>query len=223
MKAGENKTLPFTNYAWDGHKIKVCADGGNKVEEAGKDNNCYIPTFGFKFNYDFAQYASHAGWRGSAGWIKYADGESASGQAVKLTEVVAEDNRTYRSVIGMAPPRSGYGWLEGTFGDWQEQWQSGGYMLPLELPYNARFTARVGLPAEARGGDAVNFLFGIQNERGGMDWWPAVAESNDGSMTDMNIDLSAYGGQKVMAVLRVEAGAGPGDNYALWIAPRISQ
>lgn len=96
-------------------------------------------------------------------------------------------------------------------------------MLPLELPYNARFTAGVGLSEEARGGSGVAFLFGIQDERGGTEWWPAVKKSYDGSISSLDIDLSAYGGRKVMAILRVEAGADPDKNFALWIDPRISQ
>ena len=223
LKSGEEKTLPFTNYDWEGYKIKVCADGGNKIEEASRDNNCYVPYFGFKYSYDFGQNASRAVWRGSAGRIKYFDGDRVAGLAVRLPEVVAGDNQTYRNAIEMVPPNAGYGWIEGSFGDWQEQWQAPGYVLPLELPYNARFTARVGLSEEARGSSGVAFLFGIQDEQGGTNWWPAVKATYDGSINSMDIDLSAYGGKKVMAMLRVEAGADPDNNYALWIEPKISQ
>ena len=223
LKAGEEKTLPFSNYDWGGDKIRVCADCNNKVVEAGEGNNCYVPSFGFKYNYDFGQYASRAGWRSSAGWVKYSEGDSAAGLVVRLPEVVAEDNLTYRNVIEMLPPGSGYGWIEGSFGDWQEQWQAGGYMLPLELPYNTRFTARVGLSRQARGGGGATFLFGIQDEKGGINWWPSVETSYDGIIDNMDIDLSAYGGRRVMAILRVESGADPDNNYALWIEPEISQ
>jgi len=223
LKAGEEKTLPFTNYNWEGNTIKICANGDNKVEEAGKENNCYVPTFGFKFNYDFGQYASRAGWRGSDGWIKYSDSDAANGRAQKLPEVIAADNQRYSNAIEMIPPGAGYGWIEGIFGDWQEQWQSGGYMLPLELPYNTRFTARVGLSGEAGDGGSVAFLFGIKDDRGAITWWPAIEASSDGRMHDIDIDLSAYRGKKVMPVLRVEGGVEPGKIRALWIDPRISQ
>jgi len=222
LKAGEEKTLPFTNYDWQGHTIRICANGDNRVKEAGKENNCYVPTFGFKYSYDFTQMASRAGWRGSAGPVKYSDGDSSAGRVRKLSEVVAVDNQTYRNAIEMAPPGDGYGWIEGIFGDWHEQWQAGGYMLPLELPYNTRFTARVGLPVDAGDGAAAAFLFGMQDEEG-TTWWPAVQASGDGSLHDMDIDLSAYGGRKAMAVLRVERGAEPGKIHALWIDPGISQ
>jgi len=45
LKAGEEKTLPFTNYDWEGHKITVCADGKKQVAEASEDNNCYVWSF----------------------------------------------------------------------------------------------------------------------------------------------------------------------------------
>jgi hypothetical protein len=223
LKAGEEKTLPFTNYDWEGYTITVCADGKKQVNEAGEDNNCYVPSFGFKFNYDMSQMVSRAAWRGSAGRVKYGEADRVTGYAAKLTEVVAEDGRAYRNVVETVPPDSSFGWIEGYFGDWQEQWQMGGYMLPLELPYNARFTARVGLSKEAQGGDGVTFLFGIQEENGSTNWWPAVQAAYDGELNSLDIDLSSYAGKKVMAVLRVEAGAGADKNYALWIDPKISR
>jgi len=45
LKAGEEKTLPFTNYDWEGNKITVCADGKKQVVEASRDNNCYVFSF----------------------------------------------------------------------------------------------------------------------------------------------------------------------------------
>jgi len=223
LKAGEEKTLPFTNYDGEGYKITVCADGKQQIAEAGEDNNCYVPSFGFKFNYDISQMVSRATWRGSAGRVKYGEADRVTGYALKVNEVVAEDGQAYRGVVETVPPDSSFAWLEGYFGDWQEQWQIGGYMLPLQLPYNARFTSKVGLSKEAQGSGGVTFLFGIQEENGNTNWWPAVKESYDGALHSLDIDLSSYGGKKVMAVLRVEAGPGAEKNYALWIDPKISQ
>jgi hypothetical protein len=45
LRAGEEKTLPFTNYDWEGFKITVCADGKRQVSEANEDNNCYVWSF----------------------------------------------------------------------------------------------------------------------------------------------------------------------------------
>jgi hypothetical protein len=113
--------------------------------------------------------------------------------------------------------------MEGVFGEWQEQWQLGGYMLPIELPNNSRFTAKVGLSKEAEGSSGVTFLFGLMSANGAINWWPAVKAGYDGTLQSMDIDLSAYANKKVMAILRVEAGADIYNNFALWIEPKISQ
>lgn len=223
LKAGGEKTLPFTNYDWGGYKITVCADGQGRVAEASEDNNCYVPSFGFKYNYAMSQMASRVSWRGSAGRVRYGEFDRVMGFATKLNEVVAEDGQTYRDVLETVPPNSGYGWLEGYFGDWQEQWQSGGYMLPLELPYNARFTAKAGLTRDAQAGSGLTFLFGIQEENGSVNWWPGLPAAYDGKLDSIDVDLSSYGGKKVMAILRVEAAGGTVDAPAIWIEPLISQ
>ncbi|MCX6007784.1 MAG: hypothetical protein NTZ34_11090 [Chloroflexi bacterium] len=224
LKAGEEKTQPFTNFNYHGDKITVCADGGKVITEANEENNCFIPTFGFKFNYDFQQYASRATWRGSAGRPDFGlTGGSSLGLVTKLSSVIAEDGNSYRNVIEMVPAPESYAWLEGVFGDWQEQWQAGGYMLPIELPNNSRFTAKIGLSKEAEGSSGVTFLFGLMNANGSINWWPAVKAGYDGTLQSMDIDLSSYNNIKVMAILRVESGADMDKNYALWIEPRISQ
>jgi hypothetical protein len=224
LKAGEQKTKAFTNFSYHGDKITVCADGGKTVDEANEANNCFTPTFGIKFGYDFLQYSSRATWRGSAGRLTFGlTGDSSLGLVTKLNSVTAEDGKDYSNVIEMEPPPEAYGWVEGLFGDWQEAWQMGGYMLPLELPNNARFTARVGLSKEGQGSSGVTFLFGLMSAGGAINWWPGVKSSPDGRLDSIDIDLSSYAGQKVMPVLRVEAGGDPENNYALWIGPKISQ
>jgi hypothetical protein len=223
LKTGEEKTLPFTNYDWKEGKITICADGKNEVAEASEDNNCHVPTFGFKYNYDFGQMLSRASWTGSAGRIRFGENDSARGYAVKANEAAAEDGNVYRNVVETVPPAAAYGWIEGRFGEWQEQFQSGGYMAPMEMPYNARFTASVGLAGEARDSGSASFLFGLQAENGDTEWWPAVKAAYDGKLGSMDIDLSDYGGKKAMALLRVECGPVPCRALPIWISPRISQ
>ena len=224
LKAGEEKTQPFTNFEYHGNKITICADGGKVITEANEENNCFVPTFGVKFNYDFQQYASRATWRGSAGRPDFGmTGDSSLGLVTKLNSVIAEDGNSYSNVIEMVPAPESYAWVDGVFGDWQEQWQSGGYMLPLELPNNSRFTAKVGLSKEAEGSSGVTFLFGLMNVNGDIDWWPAVKAGYGGKLQSMDIDLSSYANKKVMAILRVEAGTDTYNNFALWIEPKISQ
>jgi len=224
LTAGEEKTLPFTNYDYKGTEITVCADGGNDVTEANEDNNCFVPTFGFRFNYDFSQYASRATWRSSAGRVMSpAPEDSKDGAAFKANSVIAEDGKTYPNALEMVPPYSSYGWIEGLFGEWQESWQAGGYMLPLEIPHNTRFTAKVGLTQNAGGSRGVAFMVGLMEGGNYIEWWPGVKVYYDGKLDSMEIDLSPYAGRKGILVLRVEAGADPDKNYALWIDAKLTQ
>ena len=224
LQPGEQKTLPFTNFEYTGSPITICADGGNDVIEADKNNNCYVPVFGFKFTYDFAQYATRAIWNNTLGGVNFGEaGNGSSGSATKVNQVLAEDNVTYNNVIEMVPPGAAHQWIEGRFGDWQEQWNTGGSMAPLTLPPNTHFTAWVGLAQAAEGGSGVTFQFGLQDAGGAVNWWPALEVPYDGKLHPVDIDLSAYSGRQVMAILHVEAGANPDKNYALWITPKLVQ
>ncbi len=224
LAPGEEKTLPFTNYNYDGSQVTICADGGHDLVEADRDNNCYVPVFGFKFSYDFAQNATRATWRNTSGGVNFGEtGDSNSGMVNKINQVVAEDNQTYNNVIEMVPPGSAHRWIEGYFGDWQEQWNTGGSMVPLTLPAGTHFTSWVGLSKEAEGGSGVTFLFGLEDAGGAVNWWPGVDASYDGRLQPMDFDLSDYAGKEVMAILKVEAPASPDKSYALWIAPKLSQ
>lgn len=224
LAPGEEKTLPFTNYNYDGNPITVCADGGNDVVEADKTNNCYVPIFGFKYTYDFTQYATRAIWMNTLGGVNFGEvGDSNSGMATKINQIVAEDNQTYDNVIEMVPPSSSHQWIEGHFGDWQEQWNVGGSMVPLILPPSTHFTSWVGLSAEAEGGSGVTFIFGLQDSGGAVQWWPGMDVAYDGKLKPIDIDLSAYAGKQVMSILRVEAPASPDKSYGLWIVPKLSQ
>ncbi|MHB8085838.1 MAG: CARDB domain-containing protein [Dehalococcoidia bacterium] len=224
LAPGAEKTLPFTNFNYDGNPITVCADGRQDVAEADEDNNCYVPIFGFKYNYDFTQYATRAIWRNTFGGVNFGEvGDNNSGMVTKINQIVAEDNVTYNNVIEMVPPGSSHQWIEGHFGDWQEQWNVGGSMVPLILPPSTHFTSWVGLSAAAEGGSGVTFIFGLQDAGGAVQWWPGLDVTYDGKLKPIDIDLSAYAGKQVMSILRVEAPAGPDKSYGLWIVPRLSQ
>ncbi len=224
LAPGQERTLPFTNFNYDGRQITVCADGGHDVVEADEDNNCYVPVFGFKYNYDFAQYATRAIWRNTFGGVNFGEvGDSNSGMATKINQAVAEDNQTYNNVIEMVPPGSSHQWIEGHFGDWQEQWNVGGSMVPIQLPPGTHFTSWVGLSSAAQGGSGVTFIFGLQDAGGAVNWWPGLEVAYDGKLKSIDIDLSAYADKQVMAILRVEAPTGPDKCYGLWIGPKLSQ
>lgn len=223
LKVGEEKTHEFSNFQYTGNEITICADGGNDIVESNEDNNCYTPTWGFKYIYDMQQYASRATWRSSAGNTQFNDASDLiTGRVNKAVEIGLEDGKSYRNVIEMTPPSESYAWIEGLFGEYQSQWQRGGYMIPLSVPANARFTAKVGLAKSAEGGNGVTFLFGLV-DAGSTNYLSRIAATYDGKLDSIDVDLSSYAGKKVMAVLRVEAGADTDKNTAVWVDAKISQ
>lgn len=224
LKAGEEKTLPFTNFDYRGNEITICADGGNEVAEANEDNNCYVPTFGQSFTYDFSQYASRALWRSSAGRVDLAFVQSSSnGSAQRLASVVAEDGKTYSNVLQVVPPAESYGWIEGVFGEWQETWRMGGVMQPLEMPNNMKLHALVGFVSSAEGSNDVTFKFGLMDVSGTTEWLSQAKAAYDGRLDSMDVDLAGYAGRKVLMVLRVEVGASPAKGCAIWTEMKLTQ
>lgn len=95
--------------------------------------------------------------------------------------------------------------------------------MPLEIPHNTRFTAKVGLTQNAGGSRGVAFMVGLMEGGNYIEWWPGVKVYYDGKLDSMEIDLSPYAGRKGILVLRVEAGADPDKNYALWIDAKLTQ
>ena len=224
LKAGEEKRGEFSNFQYTGNEITICADGDGDIEESNEDNNCYVPTWGFRTTYDMQQYASRASWRSSAGNVPFGGKQtSAEGMVNRAATLLMEDGQSYSNVIEIYSPPQGYSWIEGLFGEIVEQWQSGSYMIPMEIPHNARFTARVGLAEDAEDRSGITFLFGVIGPDGTRSFWPGVSANYDGRLEAFDIDLNAYAGKKVMAILRVEAGAATTGNHAAWIDPRISQ
>jgi hypothetical protein len=149
--------------------------------------------------------------------------DAVAGTVNKANEMALEDGKTYRNVIEMWPPEESYSWIEGLYGESVEQWQTGSYMIPMELPVNSHFTAKVGLARDAQGGSGVTFVFGLVDPGGKRNYWPGVKASYDGKLDTIDIDLSSYAGKKVMAILRVEAGADTVKNHAVWTEARIVQ
>jgi len=223
LKAGEEKTLPFTNFDYRGADINICADGGNDIDEVVEDNNCFVPTFGTRFTYNLAQYTTRAIWRGSAGNIYLpTEPDSKDGIVQKLVSVVAEDGKTYSGVLETVPPLQSYGWIEGYFGDWQENWQLGGTMLPLELPSNTRFKAKAGF-IQGNEGAAATFMVGVRDVNHNVQWLETLKTVYDGKMDDIEIDLSGYADKKIILVLRVEQGMQASTTSALWTEAKLTQ
>lgn len=218
LDPGEERTLPFTNFDWNGNEITVCADGGNTVDESNENNNCYRPIFGFAPTYKLLSYAAGASWRGSAGRVRFGQGyDREVGSVDKISSVVAEDGNSYTGAVVITTPATSYGWIEGIFGDYISGWQTPGYMIPLEIPFSYRLTAQAGFAREADTGTRARFKVGVLEEDGWVEWLAEKSASYDGRLDMIEADLSAYGGKKGMIVLRTESDNQSSGVSALWL------
>jgi len=215
---GEERTLPFTNYDWNGNEITICADGGRTVDESNENNNCYQPFFGFAPSYKLLSFAAGASWRGSAGRVKFGQGDDrVVGGVNMVSNIVAEDGNSYTNAVMVTTPATAYGWVEGIFGEYVSGWQTPGYMIPLEMPMNYHLTARVGFVREADPSARARFKVGVMEEDGWIEWLAEKSASVDGRLDSIDVDLSACGGKKVMFLLRTESDNRSSGVSALWL------
>jgi len=227
LAAGEEITTSFSNFNWNlptasggpsqvlvQFNVKACADAGNDIEESNEDNNCLAKTWGDKFTYDFVINAHTAEWRSGAG---------------KLTWPTAYSNKkgaayTLNDRLVTCPEQVSNGWIQGRFAEY--------YALPgttlyksrgIEVPPNARFTARVGFNEGDVSIDGVRVAFGYVDAAGSVVLFPKMDIYSDGTLRTYEADLSDLEGERTEFVLRVEAGASPVGDCVRWVEPRIVQ
>jgi hypothetical protein len=94
-----------------------------------------------------------------------------------------------------------------------------GVFPAVNIQSGDRFVAQVGC---LHGGASCDVQFYLRYDAGSgvqtLGQWPEVY---DNSMRTVDIDLSALNGKAVEFILVVEANATPGQDWALWVAPRI--
>jgi len=86
----------------------------------------------------------------------------------------------------------------------------------LTIPANAEFQARVGFLQGATGTDGVTFEVLWQGRT-----LAQLRKLYDRSLKEIKIDLSPYAGQQGEMVRRVKAGSSSGQDWAVWVEPRI--
>lgn len=142
--------------------------------------------------------------------ILYGDGGGSSG-SVSTASRKLEDGTT-RMATRTHPMWVDYGTIKGRF-----PW--------VILPGNAVFEAEVGFMADARRSDGVTFWVWEHHYENGREVWNPVARVEkdfDGRLIPLRIDLSHLAGQSVAIELRVDAGSSSGQDWAVWVAPRIT-
>jgi len=227
LAAGEERTTSFSNFDWrlpmqpevaggkiEPYYVRVCADVENAVEESDEGNNCTTKIWGLTFTYDFVQNAHLAEWRSSTAivtWPKFAGNQ----QGAAYVEGDA---------LIMCPEQVSNGWIQGRFASY--------YYNPstkttrgslLEVPENAKFTAKVGFKSGSTSIDGAGIALGYLDEAGGVVLFPKMYLYPGDSSRVYTVDLSYLAGKKTEFILWVEAKDSPVGDCVRWVEPKIVQ
>ncbi|MDD4874736.1 MAG: hypothetical protein PHE15_07205, partial [Dehalococcoidales bacterium] len=115
-------------------------------------------------------------------------------------------------------------WMQGIWGYFysDEEYHSP-RTTAIKIPAKLHFVARVGLSSNAMESDGVTFRFGIKDLNDTVTWIDSKKANTPGAFEDWDINLSKYEGQKYYFILRVDAGASPVNDFAIWNQARLLQ
>jgi len=173
---------------------------------------CSKPGFSAEVHHNLVAEAGEAVWRNDLGDTLPFPGEGDDSRGfVRVLTAELEDGESYPDVLETHPRWAANGWIEGRF--------------LLIMPENATFQAKVGFLKGAGGSDGVVFEVAWQV------FLPAgrpeeillyqASKDYDEELASIEIDLSAYAGQTGEFILRVKAGPSSGQDWAVWVNPRI--
>lgn len=205
-------------------EVKVCADADDATKESDEFNNCYTKLLGDVFTYDMPKNAHQAIWKSGYGTLKWPMVGSDSRGAAFLSNYLLEDGRGYGNTLAMYPQQVNFGSIQGTFGEpstKQLGMESG--IKEMMLPSNCKFSAQVGFKEGSVKTDGVTVSFGIVDQSGLVNVIKSMPVMYDGKVDLFEVSLGAYANQKVMFVLRVEAGQGWEDDNLVWVNPVVTQ
>jgi hypothetical protein len=198
--------------------IRVCANGDGSCPETDYTNNCLEHNFGPLMNVNLLQYSANAQWQSSAGLLSWPMFASVEHGWAQISTAQIKSGLSYPNALLMTPPASSGSWIQGTFG---VPIGSPAELRPFTVPHGCKFSANVGLTADAPEDSNVKFTFGT-SQGGTVKYFPPVTV-NSGQLATYTVDLSGLAGQKVLFILRVESGSPLPQGSAVWIEPVLSQ
>lgn len=244
LKPGEERTLAFTNYQWQfdkpindnkarvlsegyiqlplsNNKVEVRADGENMVAELSENNNSRSTLVGMMYDSDLLRVSNLAIWKNKDGILAEPGTENTPAGAHFQ---IPNSDMEVTPELQVIPQQVPNGWMQGTFGYFYslEEWNSPS-IAAIEIPAKLHFVSRVGLSRNATGSDGVTFRFGLKDLNDSITWVASKTATTPGVFEDWNIDLSQYEGQKYFFLLRVDAGASPSYDFAIWNKARLMQ
>jgi hypothetical protein len=139
------------------------------------------------------------------------NGSSGDGQGFARLEVMPLENGTTDAALMTHPMWVGSGTIKG-FLPW------------VPLTGSPAFEAEVGYREGAISTDGVTFMVWEHHVENGGEVWNLVAQlqkTYTGQLAPIRVDLSHLVGKEVGLELRVDAGPSSGQDWAVWVRPRI--
>jgi len=203
--------------------IKVCVDTDNATKESNETNNCFEKVLGMSFVYDFTLYATSAEWMRGNEQLKWPMAPTNDRGAAFISNYRLEDGQFYDGALAMYPPHQSNSSIQGTFGvPYSKTPYSAVILQEVQIPVLAKFTAKVGFREGAKT-DGVTVSFGYVEPNRNLVWLKTMKVNYDGKLDNFEVDLSSLAGQKVLFILKVEAGNSWQDDWLTWVEPRITQ
>ena len=167
------------------------------------------PTSSYSLSYDFIAKGPDATWRNSTTNLPWGDPDDDSpGLAVNVANVKMEDGNTYGSLLATYPQKITDGMILGRYSAYTIQ-------------ANDHLRTKIGLRYDCGSGSVkfqIRYIEGASEVTVG-EW----LENCDGSLTSLDINLTALVGHLVQFELVVMANGSPSGDQALWVAPRIER
>jgi hypothetical protein len=245
LKPGQEKSLNFSNYEWlygkgsgetqiqvkvnpagyielpmNNNKVMVCADGMSGANEAVETNNCKTTLVGVLWDYDLLPVSNLATWRNSVGDFPEPGSENnVNGAHFKVANANMETTPQLETIPKQVPQ----GWMQGTWGYFYSDDYGAPRTAAIKIPAKLHFVARVGLARNAIGSDGVTFKVGLKDLNDTVTWIADKKVTSPEAFEDWDINLSGYEGQKYYLILRVDAGASPVNDFAIWNQAKLLQ
>ena len=169
------------------------------------------PTSGPTVRYDFIANYCSAEWVSGAGTLPCPGGTGdAEGFVVKLDNPKLE-NGVFAGTPGLE-----------THPEWVDNGVITGKFPAINVKDGYRFKSEIGCLNGGANCD-VKFQFNYRADGGPLQTLGSWTESYDGAIQSLNIDLSSLAGSSVEFVLAVQANGPSGQDWAVWINPRIEK
>jgi len=163
--------------------------------------------------YDFHTRASAATWISGAGTLTFGGPDTdTAGFAMYKDSQKLEDGTSTTKILETHPQFVNDGVISGRFPEYT-------------VVTGERFTAKIGFLAKADGscgdGDAL-FQLNYRENGGSVTPLKEWAETCNGTLTSVNVDLTPLAGKKVEFILAVLAHGSSSQDWAVWVKPQIA-